>query len=60
MRHTRANFIRHESGAIGPRHVERTQDETFVPLHGTLAMCLGDPPARQPERTGADVIDSAV
>jgi quercetin dioxygenase-like cupin family protein len=94
LRHTRANLIRHEAGAIGPRHVERTQDETFVPVRGKLTMYLGDPPTRHevpvgavahveagtaqqmanetdeellvfvygapPERTGADVIDSAV
>jgi uncharacterized cupin superfamily protein len=70
LRHTRANLIRHEAGAIGPRHVERTQDETFVPLRGTLTMYIGDPPTRQevvvfvggapPERTGADVIESAI
>jgi len=94
LRHTRANLIRHAAGAIGPRHVERTQDETFVPLHGTLTLYLGDPPTRfeipvgaiahveagtaqqmvnetneeilvfvygaPPERTGAEVIDSAV
>src|SRR4029079_4086393 len=73
---------------------ERTQDETFVPIRGTLILYLGDPPERHevpvgsiahveagtaqqmvnesgeellvfvygapPERTGADVIDSAV
>jgi len=94
LRHTRANLIRHVAGSIGPRHIERTQDETFVPLHGTLTMYLGDPPTRYdvpvgaiahveagtaqqmsnetdeeilvfvygapPERTGADVIDSAL
>jgi quercetin dioxygenase-like cupin family protein len=94
LRHTRANLIRHAAGAIGPRHMERTQDETFVPLHGTLTMYLGEPPTRHelpvgaiahveagtaqqmaneteeeilvfvygapPERSGADVIDSAV
>jgi quercetin dioxygenase-like cupin family protein len=94
LRHTRANLIRHAAGAIGPRHLERTQDETFVPLQGTLTMYLGDPPTRlevpvgsiahveagtaqqmvnetdeeilvfvygaPPERTGADVIDSAI
>jgi len=93
LRHTRANLIRHAAGAIGPRHIERTQDETFVPLQGTLTMYLGEPPARHeipvgaiahveagtaqqivnetdeellvfvygapPERSGADVIDSA-
>ena len=94
LRHTRANLIRHEPGAIGPRHKERTQDETFVPIRGTLTLYLGDPAERHevsvgeiahveagteqqmvnetdeelivfvygapPERTGADVIDSAV
>lgn len=94
LRHTRANLIRHEAGAIGPRHLERTQDETFVPLRGTLTLYLGEPPTRHevpvggiahveagtaqqmanetdeeilvfvygapPERTGADVIESAV
>lgn len=94
LRHTRANLIRHAAGVVGPRHIERTQDETFVPLHGTLTMYLGEPPTRHeipvgaiahveagtaqqmvnetddeilvfvygapPERTGAEVIDSAV
>ena len=46
LRHTRANLIRHEAGAIGPRHAERAQDETFVPLRGSITMYLGDPPAR--------------
>jgi quercetin dioxygenase-like cupin family protein len=46
LQHTRANLIRHEPGAVGPRHAERAQDETFVPLRGTLTMYLGDPPAR--------------
>jgi hypothetical protein len=26
LRHTRANFIRHEPGEKGPRHIERVQD----------------------------------
>lgn len=46
LRHTRANLIRHEAGAIGPRHIERAQDETFVPLSGTLTMYIGEPPTR--------------
>lgn len=53
MRHTRANLIRHEAGAIGPRHAERVQDETIVPLRGTLTMYLGDPPARHELPVGA-------
>jgi mannose-6-phosphate isomerase-like protein (cupin superfamily) len=52
LRHTRANFIRHEAGAIGPRHVERVQDETVVPVRGTLTMYLGDPPERHDVETG--------
>lgn len=46
LRHTRSNLIRHEPGSIGPRHVEPVQDETFIPLGGTLTMYLGDPPER--------------
>jgi quercetin dioxygenase-like cupin family protein len=46
LRHTRANLIRQEPGAAGPRHAERVQDETFVPLSGTLTMYLGEPPER--------------
>jgi quercetin dioxygenase-like cupin family protein len=46
LRHTRANVIRHEPGSAGPRHAERVQDETFVPLRGTLTMYLGEPPER--------------
>jgi len=53
LRHTRANLIRHEAGAIGPRHAERVQDETFVPLRGTLTMYLGDPPVRHAIPVGA-------
>lgn len=53
LRHTRANLIRHTAGAIGPRHIERTQDETFVPLRGTLTMYLGDPPTRHEIPVGA-------
>jgi quercetin dioxygenase-like cupin family protein len=46
LRHTRANWIRHAPGAIGPRHAERAQDEVFVPVRGTLTMYLGDPAER--------------
>jgi len=46
FRHTRANFMRHEPGEKGPRHIERVQDETFVPVRGTLTMYLGEPPVR--------------
>jgi uncharacterized cupin superfamily protein len=55
LRHTRANLIRHEAGARGPRHVERVQDETFVPLRGTISMYLDDPPVRHVIPVGAIV-----
>jgi quercetin dioxygenase-like cupin family protein len=42
--HTRANLWRYEPGAKGRRHRHRTQEETFVPVSGTLTMYLGDPP----------------
>jgi len=53
LRHTRANFIRHEPGEKGPRHKERAQDETFVPIRGTLTMYLGEPPVRYDVPVGA-------
>jgi quercetin dioxygenase-like cupin family protein len=44
--HTRGNVWRYEPGAKGRRHRHSIQDETFVPLRGTLSMYLGDPPER--------------
>ena len=55
LRHTRANLIRQRPGAAGPRHAERVQDETFVPLRGTLTMYLGDPPERHEVSVGGVV-----
>jgi quercetin dioxygenase-like cupin family protein len=55
LRHNRANLIRHEPGAVGPRHAERVQDETFVPLRGMLTMYLGDPPERHEVAVGGIV-----
>jgi quercetin dioxygenase-like cupin family protein len=52
LRHTRANLIRHEPRSVGPRHAERAQDETFVPLRGTLTMYLGEPPERHEVTVG--------
>jgi len=46
LTHTRGNIWRYEPGAKGRRHRERTQEETFVPLNGTLTMYLGEPPER--------------
>jgi quercetin dioxygenase-like cupin family protein len=55
LRHTRANLIRHEPGSVGPRHAERSQDETFVPLRGTLTLYVGEPPERYEVSVG-DVV----
>ena len=44
--HTRANFFRYEPGAHGRRHKDMLQEETYVPVRGTLTMYLGEPPER--------------
>ena len=44
--YTRANVWRYEPGAKGRRHRHPIQEETFVPLKGTLSMYLGEPPER--------------
>jgi quercetin dioxygenase-like cupin family protein len=44
--HTRANLWRYEPGAKGRRHRHSLQEETFVPVVGTLTMYLGEPPER--------------
>ncbi len=49
--HTRANIWRYEPGAAGRRHRHPMQEETFVPLQGTLTMYVGEPP----ERHGVEV-----
>jgi quercetin dioxygenase-like cupin family protein len=45
--HTRANLWRYEPGASGRRHRHPYQEETFVPVAGTLTMYLGEPPERR-------------
>lgn len=46
LSHTRANLWRYEPGAKGRRHQDLVQEETFVPIAGTLTMYLGEPPER--------------
>jgi quercetin dioxygenase-like cupin family protein len=46
LAHSRANVWRYEPGAKGRRHRHPLQEETFVPLAGTLTMYLGEPPER--------------
>ena len=50
--HTRANIWRYEPGAKGRRHRHPLQEETFVPLKGTLTMYLGEPPERRDVEVG--------
>jgi quercetin dioxygenase-like cupin family protein len=42
----RGNLWRYEPGARGRRHRHPVQEETFVPVSGTLTMYLGEPPRR--------------
>jgi quercetin dioxygenase-like cupin family protein len=44
--HVRGNLWRYEPGARGRRHRHPLQEETFVPVSGTLTMYLGEPPER--------------
>jgi quercetin dioxygenase-like cupin family protein len=46
LEHTRANFFRYEPGAKGRRHDDKFQEETYVPVSGTMTMYLGDPAER--------------
>jgi quercetin dioxygenase-like cupin family protein len=50
--HTRANVWRYEPGARGRRHRHPLQEETFLVLHGTLTMYLGEPPERVEVQSG--------
>jgi quercetin dioxygenase-like cupin family protein len=52
LAHSRANVWRYEAGAKGRRHRHPRQEETFVPLAGTLTMYLGEPPERHDVSVG--------
>ncbi len=43
---SRARLWRYPAHTRGRRHVDRDQEEVFVPLRGTLTMLLEDPPQR--------------
>jgi mannose-6-phosphate isomerase-like protein (cupin superfamily) len=53
--HTRANLWRYEPGAKGRRHRDEVQEETFVPISGTLTMYVGEPPERVDVEPGSIV-----
>ena len=46
LNESRARFWRLPPHTRGRRHMERSQEEVFVVLEGTLTMLLGDPPER--------------
>jgi quercetin dioxygenase-like cupin family protein len=46
FRQSRSAFFRFEPGARGRRHNDMVQEETYVPVRGTLTMYLGEPPER--------------
>ncbi len=46
LKESRARLWRYPPGTRGRRHAERSQEEVFVVLGGTLTMHLGDPPER--------------
>jgi quercetin dioxygenase-like cupin family protein len=48
----RANIWRYEPGAVGRRHIQPRQEETFLVLEGTLSIYLGEPPERHDIATG--------
>ena len=64
--HSRANIWRYEPGAKGRRHRHPIQEETFVPLSGTLSMYLGDTDlvvyvyGTPPETEHAEILDPAI
>jgi quercetin dioxygenase-like cupin family protein len=47
LRHTRASFFRYEPGAKGRRHDDKVQEETYVPINGSMTMYLGEPAIRE-------------
>jgi mannose-6-phosphate isomerase-like protein (cupin superfamily) len=46
LTHSRAQMWRYPPRTRGRRHLERDQEEVFVPLHGTLTLLVGEPPQR--------------
>src|SRR5262249_48182375 len=55
LAHSRANLWRYEPCAKGRRHKDLIQEETFVPISGSLKMYLGEPPERVDVEPGSIV-----
>ena len=43
---SRARMWRYPAHTRGRRHIDESQEEVFVPLHGTLTLLVEDPPQR--------------
>ena len=55
LQHTRATFFRYEPGSKGRRHDDHVQEETYVPVSGTLTIYVGEPPERHEVPVGGAV-----
>src|SRR4051812_42070299 len=61
LKNTRANFFRYEPGAKGRRHDDKVQEETYLPIRGTLTIYVGEPPVREEVSAGGLVhVESGV
>ena len=59
MTKSRANLFRYPPGAVGRRHIDPVQEETFVVLDGTLTIHMGegdDPERHELERGSVLVV----
>jgi mannose-6-phosphate isomerase-like protein (cupin superfamily) len=56
MTQSRANLWRYPPGARGKRHADKTQEEVFIVLDGTLTIDLGEPPERHEVERGGVVV----
>lgn len=53
---SRARMWRYPAHVRGRRHLDRDQEEVFVPIAGTLTMLLGEPPERVDVEPGGVVV----
>jgi mannose-6-phosphate isomerase-like protein (cupin superfamily) len=56
MEHSRARMWRYPAHVRGRRHLDRQQEEVFVPVKGTLTILLGEPPERVDVEPGGVVV----
>jgi mannose-6-phosphate isomerase-like protein (cupin superfamily) len=52
MTRARANLFRYPPGAVGRRHIDPVQEETFVVLDGTLTIHMGEDGAVEKHELG--------